>query len=185
MPLTTYVANTVLTAASLNDNFNYAVTVPALTNVAIFNETQASGTQGGSNVGATWTKRTLNTTVVNNITSCTLTSSVISLPAGTYAVQVDCINKSGSSQSPDAFRHRLQNTTASTTTALTQSGYNGAANNDILACPINTYFTIATTSNFEVQYYITQVIATVGLGQASTIASTSEIYTQIQITKVA
>ena len=79
---TAFVAGNVLEASQLNgvvDNF---------ADIAIFNETQASGTQGGTNVAATWTKRTLNTTVVNNIGSCTLTSSVISLPAGTYNAKV-------------------------------------------------------------------------------------------------
>jgi hypothetical protein len=176
---TDFVSGAVLTAAQLNgvlDNFS---------DVAIFNETQASGTQGGTNVAATWTKRTLNTTVVNNITGCTLTSSVISLPAGTYNAKVSSIARSGSAQSPDSFRHRLRNTTAGTNLGLTTSGYNGAANNSPLPAEIVTVFTLAATSNIEVQYYITQVIATVGLGQASTIASTDEIYTQIQITRIA
>ena len=53
--------------------------------IAIFNETQASGTNGGTSVATTFTKRTLNTTVINNI-GATLTASVIALTAGTYEV---------------------------------------------------------------------------------------------------
>ena len=176
---TAFVAGAVLEAAQLNgvvDNF---------ADIAIFNETQASGTQGGSTVAATWTKRTLNTTVVNNIASCTLTSSVISLPAGTYNAKVSTIFHAGSGTSPDSFRHRLRNTTAGTNLGLTTSGYGGAANNDPLPAEIVTVFTLSATSNIEVQYYMTGAIASVGLGRASSIASTDEIYTQIQIARVA
>ena len=81
MALTTYVSGTVLTAASLNDNFNYAVTVPAAPDTAIFNETQASGTNGGSSATGSFIKRTLNTTTVNTITGCSIAASVITLPA--------------------------------------------------------------------------------------------------------
>jgi len=54
-------------------------------NIAIFNETQANGTQGGASVATTFTKRTLNTTVSNNI-GASIASSVITLTAGTYRV---------------------------------------------------------------------------------------------------
>ena len=176
---TAFVAGNVLEASQLNgvvDNF---------ADIAIFNETQASGTNGGTSVAATWTKRTLNTTVVNNIGSCTLTSSVISLPAGTYNAKVSTIMHAGSGTSPDSFRHRLRNTTAGTNLGLTTSGYGGAANNDPLPAEIVTAFTLSATSNIEVQYYMTGAITNVGLGRASTIASTDEIYTQIQITRIA
>jgi len=159
--------------------------VGASPTTAIFNETQASGTYGGTNATATWTKRTLNTTVVNGITSCTLTASVIALPAGTYQIKVDTIAGSGNVQSTAGYRHRLRNTTANTTTALSQSGYNGQANNTNMPAQIITEFTIAVTSNFEVQYYITQSVTSVGLGRSSAIATIDEIYTQIEIAKVA
>jgi hypothetical protein len=107
------------------------------------------------------------------------------LPAGTYNAKVSTIMHSGSGSSPDAFRHRLRDTTAGTNLGLSTSGYAGAANNDPLPAEIVTVFTLSATSNIEVQYYMTRAIATVGLGRASTIASTDEIYTQIQIARVA
>ena len=78
---TAFVAGAVLEASQLNgvvDNF---------ADIAIFNETQASGTQGGTFTSGSYLKRTLNTTVVNNITGCSIASSVITLPAGSYYVQ--------------------------------------------------------------------------------------------------
>ena len=85
MPLTTYTAGEVLTAASLNANLVFAAANPTAPTIAIFNETQAANTAGGSSVATTYTKRTLNTTVTNGI-GATLTSSVIALLAGTYKV---------------------------------------------------------------------------------------------------
>jgi hypothetical protein len=84
MPLTTYTSGEVLTAASLNANFAFAA---LNSSVAIFNETQASGTAGGTTVATTFTKRVLNTTVYNTITGCSIASSVITLPAGTFYIE--------------------------------------------------------------------------------------------------
>ena len=86
---TAFVAAQVLTAAQLNgvvDNFQ---------DIAIFNETQATNTAGGASVATTYTKRTLNTTIVNNI-GATLTASVIALVAGTYTVEaISCACRIG------------------------------------------------------------------------------------------
>ena len=83
MPLTTYTAGEVLTAASLNANFS-AVS----SSFATFNETQANGTDGGASVATTWTTRVLNTTVINGITGASLATNQVTLPAGTYTVTV-------------------------------------------------------------------------------------------------
>jgi hypothetical protein len=110
MALTTYTAGEVLTAASLNDNFTFAAANPTAPATAIFNETQSASTAGGTSVTGSFIKRTLNTTIVNEIASATLTSSVISLPAGTYLVTA-VAPLYGS----DTIKIRLRNTTDSTT----------------------------------------------------------------------
>ena len=177
---TAFVAGDVLTAAQLND------VVDNFQDIAIFNETQATNTNGGTNVAATWTKRALNTTVINNITSCTLSTSVISLPAGTYLATVHApIYSQNSGATPDAFRHRLQNTTAGTTLGLTSSGYSGGNLTSTINSSLVTAFTLSATSNLEVQYYITGVATNTGLGRASNITSISEVYTQIMIARIA
>ena len=176
MPLTTYVANEVLTASSLNANFNYAVTVPVAPATAIFNETQASGTEGGTFTSGSYVKRTLNTTVVNTITSCTLTSSVISLPAGTYQVTsfVPCFNVANN-------KSRLRNTTAGTDIAMGTSMY---APGGTVTSKVQTTFTLASTANIELQHRCSTTGTTNGFGVASGY-SDSEVYSTIQITKTA
>jgi hypothetical protein len=145
---------------------------------AIFNETQASGTAGGT-PGATGSfhKRTLNTTIVNSITGCSIASSVITLPAGTYN-----INATIPFLTTLKTQVRLRNTTDSTDTIYASNGYmvaDGHANVTMIG-----YFTIAASKNFELQYRVASNPATFGLGVDNGF-STSEIYAVIQITKVA
>ena len=179
MPLTTYTAGEVLTAASLNDNFNYAVTVPAAPATAIFNESQASGTNGGSNATGSYVKRTLNTTVINTITGCSIASSVITLPAGTFLVYA-----SAPGFEVGSHKIRLQNMTASTTLQLGTSSYNESINDVQTTSVLQAYFTLATSSTIEVQHRFGVVKAANGLGAAAGFGD-SEVYSQIQIQKVA
>ena len=180
MALTTYTVGEVLTAASLNDNLAYAVTVPASTppTFAIFNETQASGTNSGTSVANAWTKRILNTTNVNTISDCSIASSVITLGAGTYSV----IATAPFYQSTQT-KIRLQNTTDATTEIIGTSTYS-ATNTISFTNNLIGQFIIAGTKNFELQYYVKAAFASEGLGVKSSITSTSEVYGIIQIQKV-
>jgi hypothetical protein len=45
---------------------------------------KVNGTNGGTSVSGVWTKRDLNTEVVNTMAGASLSSSIITLPAGTY-----------------------------------------------------------------------------------------------------
>jgi hypothetical protein len=152
--------------------------VAAAQTIAIFNETQASATAGGTSVATTYTKRTLNTTVINNI-GATLTSSVIALVAGTYRVFA---------MSPHfisaAVSIRLRNTTDSTTTIAGVNNYSGPASSAGCYAQLDGTFTITGTKNFEVQYFCNNGVATNGLGVNLSSAGVSEIYTQITIVKV-
>ena len=152
-----------------------AVTSSA-TQLAIFNETQANGTQGGASVATTFTKRTLNTTVTNNI-GASIASSVITLTAGTY--RVFCMSPF---YNVTGVATRLRNTSDSTTTLSSVNTY--FAGNSGGYSQLEGVFTITATKNFEVQYYCNTAVATNGLGVALS-GGISEIYTQITIAKVA
>ena len=169
---TDFVAGNVLTAAQLNDvldNFQ---------DVAIFNETQASGTNGGTPTANAWTKRTLNTTQVNNIASCTLSSSVVSLPAGTYRFTAKC---------PTYYqgaRAHIQNTTAGTTLVLGLNQQLGFTNTVTTPNDLIGVATLSVTSNIELQYYTTLAQANTGLGSAQSFG-VSEIYSLLMIERIA
>ena len=176
MPLTTYTAGEVLTAASLNANFSFAAGGAP---TAIFNETQAAGTNGGTNTTGSFVKRTLNTTVINEITGCSIAASVITLPAGTYYVWAN---------SPfyrtQRAQLRLRNTSDSTNPIIGQSAYFVSAYEVQGSSQLLGFFTIAASKNFELQYYSQTQEVNVGLGLNMNFG-VSEVFSQISIQKVA
>jgi len=170
---TAFVGGDVLTAAQLNgvvDNF---------ADIAIFNETQASGTSGGTSVTGSFIKRVLNTTVVNNITGCSIASSVITLPAGTFLITAN-----SPFFGPARCKIKLRNTTAGTDAIIGLSAYsNDTADAQTSALLSGTVTTTAATT-FEVQYRVEKASAPQGLGIESSF-SVSEIYTTIIIQRIA
>jgi hypothetical protein len=175
MPLTTYTAGQVLTAASLNANFSFAAT--AGPTFAVFNETQANGTDGGTATSGSFIKRVLNTTVTNGITGCSIASSVITLPAGTYLVQAYApfIQTNGA-------QLKLRNTTDSTDAIV---GTAQKINTSASGMPeLTGVFTIAGSKNFELQYRVNATKTIDGLGGAE-FFGVGEIYSSITITKTA
>jgi hypothetical protein len=170
---TDFVSGAVLTAAQLNDvldNFQ---------DIAIFNETQSSGTDGGGFTSGSYVKRTLNTTVVNNITGCSIATSVITLPAGTFQVYAHA-----PAYAVDMHKIRLQNTSDATTINI---GSNANANNTYAGASysvINASFTLAASKNIEVQHRCVTTKGTNGFGIACSFGD-SEIYSQIVIRRIA
>jgi hypothetical protein len=148
--------------------------------IAVFNETQASNTLGGTSIATTWTKRTLNTSVYNTITGCSIASSVITLPAGTFYIE-------GSSPLFNTLRAKmkLRNTTAGTDAIIGISSYTGNSNQSQIDAKISGTVVTTASTNFEFQYYVGSAYASEGLGVASAIASTSEVYATIYIEKIA
>ena len=171
---TDFVSGAVLTAAQLNDvldNFQ---------DVAIFNEQQSSGTAGGGFTSGSYVKRTLNTTIVNNITGCSIASSVITLPAGTFSVQAWA-----PAFSVNSHKTRLQNTTAATTIALGMNAFSGnAASYAETHSFVNCVFTLSVSSTIELQHRCQDTKTTNGLGVICTFGD-NEVYSQIQIARIA
>lgn len=148
--------------------------------VATFADQKTSGTNGGTFTSGAWQTRTLNTTVYNGITSASLSSNQISLPAGTYNV----IAFAPVGNTVESHQARLQNITDATTTLTgTSIQASGAAS----AIPMNQsvvmgVFTISGTKTFELQHRCNTTRTTTGLGQASSFDT--EVYAQITITKI-
>jgi hypothetical protein len=174
MPVTTYTSGQVLTAASLNSNFS-AVT-PTF---ATFNETQANGTDGGASVATTWTTRVLNTTVLNGITGASLATNQVTLPSGTYVVTAF-----SPMRNTNLSKIRLYNVTDASIIVIGQNTNMDSGGAVGGVATLQAQFTIAASKAFAVQYYATSAVASFGLGRAVS-AGTSEIYTSIQIQKIA
>ena len=149
------------------------------TTIAIFNETQAANTNGGSITAATWTKRTLNTTQYNTISGCSIASSVITLGAGTYLV-----NAQAPGDALDNFKARLQNTSDSTTTLFSQNAYTiSSAGYATVNALIMGVFTITSAKNFELQMYSQTTVGATALGRG--VAAYTSLFSQIQIERLA
>jgi hypothetical protein len=147
--------------------------------MAVFNETQAAGTNGGTSTSGSFLKRTLNTTVKNDISGCSIASSVITLPAGTFYV----LARSPLNQS-DQARAKIRNTTDSTDLALSGSGYLPPATSATIDVTIQGFFVLAASKTIELQYRVATGTASNGLG-INTNFGVDEVYSSITIMKVA
>jgi len=146
---------------------------------ATFTDEKASGTDGGTFTSGAWRTRDLNTTVFNNITSCSLSSNQISLPAGTYM-----INAQAPGFDISQGQTRLYNITDSSVTIAGASTYCAAGSSDATAPSLVLgAFTIAGTKTFELQHRAGETQATNGFG-VSTGFGVNNVYAQITITKV-
>ena len=148
--------------------------------ISIFNETQSSGTQGGTATSGSYVKRVLNTTDTNNITGCSLATSVVTLAtSGTYYLQgiIPCWRT-------DGVKARLQNTTASTTIALGTVGNSNTTDNSQNFATVQGYITTSVSTTIELQGRVTTTAAGSGAGRAVSFGD-NEIYAQLFIIKVA
>lgn len=142
----------------------------------------SNGTNGGGS-SAGYNKRILNTINENEITSgVSLASGQLTLPAGTYYFRA-------SAPAVGAFGHKL--TLYETTAVIARIyGQNAYSSLDDLSNEFATLsevcgkFTIAVSKIFELQHYITNAVASVGLGIAVGGTSGDEVYAQIELWKV-
>lgn len=169
----TFTAGQILTASQVS-------TLQAnSTQIAIFRDEKASGTNGGTGTTGSWQKRTLNTTAVNNITGCSIASSVVTLTAGTYLA---------TGQAPfyrtNVSQIKLRNTTAGTDIVLGNTAFgNAAVAGGVINSFLQGYFTLTASTTIEMQYYINATAATNDLGQSGGFGT--EVYATLTIQQVA
>ena len=138
---------------------------------------KGSTTSGGSASFNTTATRDLNTVVTNEITSASLGSNQITLPAGTYFLDA-------SAPANEVGRHRanLYNVTDSAIALLGQSSIVEAANTTTQS-RIRGRFTISGTKVFEIRHYTINARSVYGFGDYVTDGQT-QIYTEVIIEKV-
>lgn len=140
---------------------------------------QTSGTDAGSSTAGSFVKRTLNTTKTNEITSATVTSSVISLPAGTYYCEATTpAHRSGS------HKAKLRNTSDNADLLIGTTERSDDSDDTTTRSTVSGRFTLAGTKNVELQHRVADSKATDGLGQACSF-SVVEVYAELKIWKVA
>jgi len=144
-----------------------------VTGLMIVQDVKANGTAGGGSSATAYQIRTLNTVATSTIDGASLSSNVITLPAGTYHVQ-GCA-PSVSTNANMAFW--VNQTAVSTTSGLT--AFSGADSN-YYAC-VDDYFSISGTSNFVLKHKTGVTAASTGLGEPSAPTGYSERYSQVVI----
>lgn len=146
--------------------------------MACFQHTTASPTDGGTFTSGAWQTRVVNTTQFNNITGASLAANQITLPAGTYEVTA-----SGAANSCSQHVLALYNVTDAAHTMYGSSAYS-AAGNPSTNSVIMGRFTIASTKVFELRHRCAVTVATTGYGYDSTFSITN-IFAQVAFQKVA
>jgi hypothetical protein len=143
---------------------------------AIFRDEKTSGTNGGTFTSGAWRTRDINATQVNTITGASIASNQITLPAGTFYVEV-----SAPAFAVDQNQARLQNITDSTTTIIGQCSYTAPAVCAASAIIVG-QFTITSSKTFEVQHQCNYTRANDGFGTQN--AFGTQVYTTVSISKV-
>lgn len=126
----------------------------------------------------------------NTITGASESSSVITLPAGTYEIKAFGMARSdGNGNTP--HRLRLRNTTDNTTSILggcvVTIGQSSLDNEAIPAAPLQGYISIGGTKTFELQHYVgdgSTPSASAVAGGYPVGSGESEVYADILIRKV-
>jgi hypothetical protein len=148
----------------------------SLTQVLWVSDEKASGTHGGDGVSATYVVRTLNTVKKNSITGAAVASNQITLPAGTY--RLDVIAPAAVPSSHKVYFHNVTDG-ATVAGGSSQQGGNG----NTLSIIGRSEFTIAGAKTFEVRHWIGTNTVQTGLGSAATTGQ-AEVFTQVFIEKV-
>lgn len=138
---------------------------------------KASGTGGGTGSNSTWQTRVLNTTVTNEISSASLSSNQVSLPAGTYYAKA----RSPYNNANANHKARLRNVTDGSTLLVGSSAYNSAGSQQTDSL-VEGRFTLSGTKTVELQHWTTSnPTNSLGLPVSS---GEVEVYAELMIWKV-
>jgi hypothetical protein len=161
--------------------FNLAGTNGAsglVTEVHVISDVKEQGTDGGTSVTTTWTQRVLNTIVSSaGATSCSLASNQFTLAAGTYRIVAHAPAYSSTSN----FNKIRIATSGGTAVAVGTSGFGNTQAESWL----HTILVVGSSTTYQLQHYVASGTATTGLGRAMNFASTSEVYAEVEIMKIA
>lgn len=150
------------------------VTALSTDNYAYFRDEKANNVDGGTSSTGTQT-RALNSTVVNNITGCSLTTNQISLTAGVYFVSA-----TAPALQSDGHRILFYNTTTSTKELLGRSDYSASFDTVTTYSALQGVLTVTATHVFELRHVMEAGLVTFGLGAAAN-SGDVEIYTELHI----
>lgn len=143
-------------------------------------DVKAYDTNGGSSTSGSWQTRVINTEDTDTRNICSIASNQITLAAGTY----ECWIVSPYYRSNQGIT-RLRNITDGSTELVGTSFYSSNGGDYAIATSfIVGRFAIAAQKVFEVQYYVQNSYATLGLGVRGNVNGTSNVYTIAEFKRV-
>lgn len=145
--------------------------------VAIFNDTKTSGTNGGDFTSGSWQTRDLNTTQTAQ-SWAVLASDQVTLSPGTYLIRAEA-----PAYAVDTHQIRWHNVTDNTTAIIGTPMFETASGAGVSLACVAGVIVVASNKTFEVQHQAQTTRAADGFGIAA--GFTSEVYTVLQIQKLA
>jgi len=152
-------------------------TITAARQFLIVQETQASGTNGGTFDSGAWRTRDLNT-VQHNSVGASLASNRVTLLAGTYRVRGGAFAYRVNSNAA-----RLYSITASATLLIGSSNYAYSSDNGYVESAIVGIFTLGATTVIELQHYCQTSYGGAGFGDSGETGE-RELYAHLEIEKI-
>lgn len=175
-------------SSAWNDQSGMAAPSESTLETAVFEHQVANGTAGGASTANAWTTRTLNTSVTNTITGCSLASNEITVAAGVYLVsaaqQLYCEQGSGGVfQGQQRLNPGTAVFSASALGIASRDGSSASATAYSTATARDTWLvTVTTGGTFTLQYFVSVAQSTNGLGLPSTEPSSLvEVYARVSI----
>ena len=148
--------------------------------ILILHDVKATTVAGGTFTAGAWQDRVLlDTPQYNGISGASCTSNVITLPAGTYEVDIDA-----TAHKVNRHYARLYNVSDSAVTLLGMAGENFSSQSFNDRAKVKGVFTITASKTFKIQHYSSGTAATTGFGYPTSLGE-DEIYTVAKFTKIA
>jgi hypothetical protein len=140
---------------------------------------KTANTSGGTFTSGDWRKRDLTAEKVDTGSHASISSSQITLAAGTYRCHIVC-----PAHAVGRHKARLRDVTNNVTLAVGSSSFNNSGQVNDSESTIIGQFTLAAQATLEVQHYCSNTMDTYGFGVESNMTEV-EVYTIAEFWKVA
>ena len=143
------------------------------------NGEEGSGVHGGTNTAGVWSTRTLNSVADNQDSlSISLSASLITLPAGTYACQATAV-----ASGVNAHKIRLRNATSGLTLIHGTNAWTATASVDTYST-CRGLFTVAASQQIGIDHWTGAAVTSTGLGHATSATGSVEVYAVAEFWKL-
>lgn len=134
---------------------------------------KAAGTAGGASSATTWNVREMTDILVDNGVGATIAGNKVTLPIGTYCVDVTA----PAHGAVGVHRVAVVNTTPDTDVKLVIGGTLNGAANVVQSAQVRGVFELTEESEIEIRHYTANAVTVNGLGLPADVDGDDEFYT--------